>query len=599
MRARTALGTLLAVAILAIAAGAPPAPAAERCPKGFTCSDLPVPLDRANPGSGTLDLRIARHRASAGPGKPLLMSLGGGPGQAALPFAADDAAALRPFWRRYQIVLFDQRGSGASGAIDCPALQRLGEFPSADAARRATAACGAALGGRAGDYSTAATVEDIEAIRQSVGADKVALIGVSYGTHVIQRYLLAHPEHVDRVVLDSAVEPGGVDVFQRDSFAAVPRVLKALRPGAPAATAKLVGRLAQGSMTGTAYGADGRPHPLTLRNAGELFNLLVAGDSSELLRTQFPAAVAAANAGDRLPLMRLLAIARADDLPVPRELSAGLYAATICTDLRLPWAPDSPADTRGPLFDAAAAALDPGPLAPFDDAAARDASPAGPCTAWPPTSTRPDQVPDAYPAVPALILAGLADIRTPLESAQRVARLIPGARLVTARGTGHDVLHSARPGCPGRALRVFLRGGTPSATCRRAGGLDAATPDFPLRLAQLGPIGGRGRAGRVLHAALRTVQDAEQRMLLPRPSPKRAGGLRGGTATATVRPGLLRLKLDRYVFLPGLKVTGAIATRNHVAGLVRLTGIARGTVSFGRNDVTARINGRRLVVRGR
>ena len=44
-------------------------------------------------------------------------------------------------------------------------------------------------------------------MRLALGVDKVALFGVSYGTKHAVAYALAHPTHVERLLLDSEVLP--------------------------------------------------------------------------------------------------------------------------------------------------------------------------------------------------------------------------------------------------------------------------------------------------------------------------------------------------------------------------------------------------------
>src|SRR5438034_306234 len=54
-------------------------------------------------------------------------------------------------------------------------------------------------------YGTDDVVADMELLRQALGVERWALDGVSYGTFVAERYAVAHPAHVTRLVLDSVV----------------------------------------------------------------------------------------------------------------------------------------------------------------------------------------------------------------------------------------------------------------------------------------------------------------------------------------------------------------------------------------------------------
>jgi len=52
-----------------------------------------------------------------------------------------------------------------------------------------------------------AQVADLEAVRQTLGLDKVALVGDSYGGLVVMAYAAAHPEHVAKLVLSDSPGP--------------------------------------------------------------------------------------------------------------------------------------------------------------------------------------------------------------------------------------------------------------------------------------------------------------------------------------------------------------------------------------------------------
>ena len=87
--------------------------------------------------------------------------------------------------------MLDQRGTGESGAIGCPGVQALRTL---DPIRPETVAeCAASLGATRTFYSTPDTVLDLDALRARLGADRIALMGVSYGTHVALQYARTFP----------------------------------------------------------------------------------------------------------------------------------------------------------------------------------------------------------------------------------------------------------------------------------------------------------------------------------------------------------------------------------------------------------------------
>ena len=185
------------------------------CPgiAGFSCGSLSVRLDPSGSMPGRLSLRVAVSDVASAP-RGVLVFLTGGPGEPGVPFVSRLAGRLGPALRGYRLVMFDQRGTGA-GALDCPALQRqMGAsdltVPSPAAAR----SCAAAIGPDRRFYAIADTVADIEALRVALGVARLTVDGVSYGSYVAERFALAHPGEVSRLVLDSVVPSWNVDPMQ-------------------------------------------------------------------------------------------------------------------------------------------------------------------------------------------------------------------------------------------------------------------------------------------------------------------------------------------------------------------------------------------------
>ena len=187
-----------------------------------TCATLQVPLDRTGARKGSLTLRVAMAgRKDA----PVLVFLSGGPGEPGLPFFERARKWLGPAAESVRLVAIDQRGTGAD-ALDCPALQKeMGASDLTPPTRDAVESCADELGDERRFFTTADTVEDLEALRIALHADELALDGVSYGTYVAQRYALAHPDRVSRLVLDSVVPADGVSLLSDVSIKATERVL--------------------------------------------------------------------------------------------------------------------------------------------------------------------------------------------------------------------------------------------------------------------------------------------------------------------------------------------------------------------------------------
>src|SRR5262249_42663177 len=89
-------------------------------------------------------------------------------------------------------------------------------------------ACARSIGADRRYYTTSDTVADIEQLRAALGARRLTLDGVSYGTFVAERYALAHPTHVARMVLDSVVPQTGVDALYRAALSRSGPVLRSV-----------------------------------------------------------------------------------------------------------------------------------------------------------------------------------------------------------------------------------------------------------------------------------------------------------------------------------------------------------------------------------
>ena len=390
-----------------------------------------MPLDRSGRVPGTLALRVA----TAGPARAprTLVYLTGGPGQPGVIFGPRVRSRLRPLLSSYRLVVLDQRGTGAP-ALNCPRLQReMGTSDLTVPSPAAVAECARRLGDRRGLFSTADTVDDLEDLRAALGAPKLALDGVSYGTFVAERYAIAHPGRVDRLVLDSVVPAAGLTGLEDDGMRRTAQVL----PKSADDLAAVVRRDGDGP---------------------ELLDTLVALSVGAPSFPGVARALRAARTGDRAPLRRLVAdVHRAQGAP-RRFFSAGLHAATLCADIRAPWGrPDAPSAGRAAAVARAATRIDPGP---FDRATVTGNGWIRLCELWPPTRTRKEpesRPPGTLPPVPALLLAGDRDLSTPMAWPRAQLARTRRGHLIVARDAGHSVQSRAGDPAVQRAVIAFLR----------------------------------------------------------------------------------------------------------------------------------------------
>jgi pimeloyl-ACP methyl ester carboxylesterase len=602
----------LLAAVAATVVFAPAADAArpfKRCGGyGFSCTRVLVPLDRSGATPGRVSLYVKRVRARRRPARGAVFVLAGGPGQSATDaFNGDGLGSLAPAYRTRDLIVYDQRGTGRSGALRCLRLERANIL---DAGREA-AGCARSLGPKRAFYTTPDSVEDIEAVRSELGYERIALYGTSYGTKVALAYALRHPARVERLVLDSVVEADGPDTFYLDTMQAVPRVLGALCRRScgftrdPVADVEaLVARLARGPLRGRVFGGRGRGRLVRL-TAPELFAILVAGDFDPDVRAAFPGAVRAALDGDAAPLLRLRQRAIKIESPParPKLLSAGLYASTTCEETGLPWERSAPPEDRLRQAAERAAAIPDDAFRPFDRQTALGNDLLRLCRLWPADATPPAFGPGPLPDVPVLLMQGEDDLRTPVENAERVAALFPQARLYVASATGHSALGSDFSGCLERAFKRFFSDGGMPGPCRRARRRPRPGPPPPTRVAALrraaGVPGRRGKAARAVALTLVDVADDYQaRLLVDFALVTRGGGLRGGR-WAVLAGGALVMKNLR--FIPGVRVSGRIRRflEPGQRGGLRVSGPATpdGVLRVRGRRVRGRLGGRRVRAR--
>jgi pimeloyl-ACP methyl ester carboxylesterase len=380
MRPRLALAIAAAAlaTVLFAAAASAALPFAPCSPAGFECASLAVPLDHSGATPGQVTLHIERARASSDPANDAVVALAGGPGQAAIPLATDFAQALGPAITARDLIVFDQRGTGSSDLLDCPAFDSF----SADSTTTLAARCAAQLGPQRAFYRTADSVDDIESLRQALGYGKLVLYGVSYGTKVALDYAAKYPSQVESLVLDSVVPPDGPDVLRRSTFAALSRVITdlcghgacaSISPTPRSDLSRLVRRLNAHSVRGTVIGPDGSRLHASVDQLS-LLGVLLGGDLNPALRAELPGSVRSALRGDSAPLLRLYA--RAEGLngiasqSVGESDSAALFATTRCEESTFPWDRAADPTSRRNQAIAAVRAIPASAFAPFDPATA-------------------------------------------------------------------------------------------------------------------------------------------------------------------------------------------------------------------------------------
>lgn len=176
---------------------------------------LQVPENRSDPDSRMLTLRYVRFPATTNkPGAPIIY-LSGGPGGSGIDTAKQRRFPLFMAMRQFgDVIALDQRGTGASD--DTPVCEpsnapseseALSDEAFVAAYRAAALECAAFWKANDVDlrgYNTGESVRDLDALRRQLGADKITLWGISYGSHLALAAIKQMDDRLDRVVIASA-----------------------------------------------------------------------------------------------------------------------------------------------------------------------------------------------------------------------------------------------------------------------------------------------------------------------------------------------------------------------------------------------------------
>lgn len=401
------------------------------------CGDLSVPEDRANPGGRRIPLNIVVIPALGEKTLPPLYDLAGGPGLPASGGASFWVTAGAIHRAHRDIVLVDQRGTGASHALPCgvytanPYRAVLDDQDAGDCRDKLSA------GADLAQYTTAAAVEDLEAVRLALGHERIDLQGLSYGTRVAQEYLRAHPDRVRAMVLLGTLSPAEKLPlpFGRDAAEVLARLVqqctadKACHKAVPNPAADIVAlqkKLAPGALKVTLPG--GAKGEIL---AGPFWEGVRAQLVSVRTQRQLPWLLHEAAAGRYTPLLTQLA-------PEPEHAALGAFLSVSCPEDSLL------------ISDAEIAAASGGVFGNY-----RLQQQVHACRIWglPPVTT-PRTLVDS--PVPTLLLAGEMDAMTPVQQARDVATHLRNARVVVVPDLGHFPDGLTNMACYDRIIAAFF-----------------------------------------------------------------------------------------------------------------------------------------------
>lgn len=439
----------------------------------FECVTLAVPRDHFAEDAPVWEVTFGIRRADGDEAMGTFVTATGGPGSSGLAVADDYTEAMSEEIREnYDIVFFDQRGIGESQPFRCD--DAIEDYFSAgsdflDPAQRDdfiaegenfVTECVAESSVPEEEipyYATAQAAEDLEAFRDYLGVDQLALYGESYGTQYVQTYAAAYPDNVSALIVDGVVDLSdqaipyytGVDRAEGD---VLERILDACddestcRTDAPGDSLEGYDELAEQLTDDDTIRFD---YPLAdgMTEQRDFDASMLEAAASGYLgfdadRMQIERAVNSGIEGNLVPLARLAYNTfgvdpdslDADDVPVDESFSDALFFAVECQDYAFFPEEDSTRARLDAWIEAAQAGGSEDER--LSGAVYGDLT----CLFWPGTPTsddRPELVQDND--YPVLVMTADTDTPTPTPNALSVFGQVDNASLVLLRGGPHVI----------------------------------------------------------------------------------------------------------------------------------------------------------------
>jgi len=417
------------------------------------CAQLQVPENPAEPQGRKITLKIAWLEAGndSGDTDPVFF-IAGGPGQSATEVASFVEVGLRDALKKRDVFLVDQRGTGGSAPLLCNgpdgkplAMPDEDVEATPEVLAEFAARCAQALKPHFDTrfFTTREAIGDLDAVRAALGAERIDLVGVSYGTRVAQQYARRFPQHTRAIVLDGVApndlvvggefattfedaialqaeqcrkEPACAKRFPTDTRAQLRAVMERLRQAPVAVDYRHpgTGEIEHGKVTADTV-------------TGLAFAFSYAPQTASLL----PLVLDEAAQGRYEPLMSL---AQLTSRQMGGQMNRAMQWSVICAE-------DAARYVPAPAVEGALLGPD---VARMFFAA---------CPVWASGKAAADFTAPLKSQVPVLLLSGEFDPVTPPRYAERVLAGLPNGRHLIAPGQGHSVMAL---GCLPKLVGQFL-----------------------------------------------------------------------------------------------------------------------------------------------
>ncbi|MBF6128971.1 alpha/beta hydrolase [Nocardia brasiliensis] len=195
------------------------------------CASATVPLDYAQPQGETIELAVVRQPATDQSRRiGTLFTAAGGPGGSGVQWAARGEMFPGEIARRFDVVTFDQRGTGRSAPVRCfanpeeqqrfwaaawlPPVTAEQEAQQARASRDLAAGCAAHSAALLPHLTTVDAARDLDLLRRAVGDRQLTFEGGSYASYLGEVYGALFGDRVRALSLGSMIDP---DAYTSDT----------------------------------------------------------------------------------------------------------------------------------------------------------------------------------------------------------------------------------------------------------------------------------------------------------------------------------------------------------------------------------------------
>jgi pimeloyl-ACP methyl ester carboxylesterase len=165
---------------------------------GLRCAMIAAPLDWTDVDNNeTIELAITHIPATGDKPIGTLLSNPGGPGASGIDYALGltGTPAFDEVHEKYDLLGFDPRGIERSSAVECESQTEIIALQMALCAKENPLAL---------SMGTNQVARDMELMRHLMGDESLNYAGFSYGTVIGASYATLFPEHIGRIMLDSA-----------------------------------------------------------------------------------------------------------------------------------------------------------------------------------------------------------------------------------------------------------------------------------------------------------------------------------------------------------------------------------------------------------